>query len=204
MRPSILPCLALAAAVSAAFGHGHAAAADMKAQINEARAELAPTQGNRARGTVTVSPDNRGLRVSGTVANLRANGEHGFHIHAVGDCSAADASSAGDHFNPGNHNHGNPGTSAPHHAGDMPNLKADARGNASFAFRISGVTLGDGGEADVLGKAIVIHADADDYASRPAGNAGARIACGVIEAAPAPTLAPQPVQEPPTTEPAAG
>ncbi|MBX3726159.1 MAG: superoxide dismutase family protein [Xanthomonadales bacterium] len=205
MRPSILSCLVLATAVSAALGQGHAAAADMKAQLNEARAELAPTQGNRARGTLTLSPDSRGLRISGTVANLRANGEHGFHVHAVGDCSAADASSAGDHFNPGNHNHGNPRTSAPNHAGDMPNLRADARGTATFAFRITGVTLGDGGDADVLGKAIVVHADADDYSSQPAGNAGARIACGVIEATPAPALAPQPIQEAaPATQPAAG
>lgn len=196
MRPSTFPSLVLAAAIAAAFGPGQAVAADTTAQINEARAELAPTQGNRARGTLTLSPDNRGLRISGSIANLRANGEHGFHVHAVGDCSAADASSAGDHFNPGNHNHGNPMSGAARHAGDMPNIKADARGTATVSFRLAGVTLGDGGEADVLGKAIVVHADADDYASQPAGNAGARIACGVIEAVPAPTLAPQPEPEP--------
>ena len=115
------------------------------------------------------------------------------HIHQNGDCSAPDGSSAGDHFNPTGAPHGNPtgdDAGAQHHAGDMPNVTADDKGNARVDLRVQGVTLGDGGENDVLGKAVIVHADADDYSSQPSGNAGARIACGVIAAPPSPAEAP--------------
>jgi Cu-Zn family superoxide dismutase len=164
-------------------------------QLNQVAVELAPTQGNRARGELVLSPDNHGLRIAGELTGLKANSAHGFHIHAVGDCSAPDASSAGDHFNPGAANHGEPGRGS-HHAGDLPNARSDGQGTATISVRLTGLTLGDGGSTDVLGKAIVVHADRDDYSSQPAGNAGARIACGVIARAPA---APAPVPAAPAT-----
>lgn len=154
-------------------------------QLNRATVTLAPTEGHRAAGTLTLSPDNRGLYITGTVTGLKANSQHGFHFHQNGDCSAPDATSAGDHFNPAGVAHGNP-ESAQRHAGDMPNIEADGSGEAEVAIRLTGVTLGDGGEHDVLGKAVIVHADADDYTSQPAGNAGARIACGVVTAPEAP------------------
>jgi Cu-Zn family superoxide dismutase len=150
-------------------------------QLNRATVTLEPTEGNRAAGTLTLSPDNRGLYITGTITGLKANSQHAFHFHQNGDCSAPDATSAGDHFNPAGVAHGNPETE-PHHAGDMPNIEADGSGQAKVAVRARGVTLGDGGEHDVLGKAVIVHADADDYTSQPAGNAGARIACGVVMA----------------------
>ena len=107
-------------------------------------------------------------------------GPHGFHIHEKGDCSAADASSAGGHFNPTSQPHGNAQGGGAHHLGEQANLQADAGGTAKVNAHFSGVTLGDGGANDVMGKAIVVHADADDYTSQPSGNAGGRIACGVI------------------------
>jgi Cu-Zn family superoxide dismutase len=121
------------------------------------------------RGTqITVALDLRGLRP----------GAHGLHIHERGDCSAADGSSAGGHFNPTNMQHGNP-ASGPHHAGDLPAITADRNGRARLTTRISGVTL-DQGDNAIIGRAVVVHADPDDYTTQPAGNSGARIACGVI------------------------
>ena len=144
-------------------------------------ADLAPTQGSQARGTVEfISLGDAGVRVTGTISGLAPNSEHGFHIHEKGDCSAPDASSAGGHFNPTSQQHGNPGSQM-HHAGDIPNLTADAQGTARVNAEVSGVTVSGSGENDILGQAVVMHAKADDYKSQPAGNSGGRIACGVIQ-----------------------
>lgn len=103
-------------------------------------------------------------------------------MHERGDCSAVDASSAGAHFNPTAAPHGRPGA-APHHLGDMDNLVADDEGVAQLDRVLPGLSLGTGRADDILGKAIVVHADPDDYRSQPAGNSGVRLACGVIRAA---------------------
>jgi superoxide dismutase, Cu-Zn family len=148
-----------------------------------ATAQLAPTQGNTASGTLTVTAEGAGVRLSGALQGLAPNGEFGFHIHEKGDCSAPDASSAGEHFNPAGAQHGNPeGASqgGTHHAGDIPNAKSDAQGAAQVDAVATGVTLGDGGPNDVRGKAVVLHEKADDYKTQPSGNSGKRIACGVI------------------------
>ena len=140
-------------------------------------ASLEPTQGNAARGEVRFVPQGAKLAVTARVSGLKPNQAHGFHVHEKGDCSAADATSAGGHFNPGAAPHGAPG--APHHAGDMPSLSADAQGNAQASFMIDGSLAGDAATAFV-GKAVIVHAMPDDYATQPTGNSGARIACGVI------------------------
>ena len=119
------------------------------------------------------------MHLSGSVQGLAPDAEFGFHIHEKGDCSAPDASSAGAHFNPSNAQHGNPAGET-HHAGDMFNAKSDTQGVARIEVDVTGVTLGDGQPPDVLGKAVVMHEKPDDYATRPSGNSGARIACGVI------------------------
>ncbi|HEY6123430.1 MAG TPA: superoxide dismutase family protein [Steroidobacteraceae bacterium] len=144
-----------------------------------ASAQLTPTQGNSASGTLALSVEGDSLRLTGSLQGLSPNGEFGFHIHENGDCSAPDASSAGAHFNPANAQHGNPHGES-HHAGDMLNAKSDAQGMATVDAVASGVSLESGVANSVRGKAIVLHEKADDYASQPAGNSGARIACGVI------------------------
>jgi superoxide dismutase, Cu-Zn family len=144
-----------------------------------ASAQLSPTQGNTAAGSLSLSADAETVRVNGTLQGLPPNAELGFHVHEKGDCSAPDAESAGAHFNPTNAQHGNP-QGEPHHAGDMLNAKSDAQGTAQVETVATGVSLGTGQPNDVRGKAIVLHAKADDYASQPSGNSGARIACGVI------------------------
>jgi superoxide dismutase, Cu-Zn family len=155
------------------------ATATASAQPPRHHADLAPTQGNSASGRIELIPTDGELTLTGSISGLEPNSEHGFHIHENGDCSAPDASSAGGHFNPTSKAHGNP-DSPPHHAGDMPNLVADAQGTAKVNAKLADVTAG-GGPASLLGKAIVVHAKADDYKSQPAGNSGARIACGVIQ-----------------------
>jgi Cu-Zn family superoxide dismutase len=144
-----------------------------------ASVQLAPTQGQTASGTLSLAPEGDSVRLTGPLHGLKPNSEFGFHIHEKGDCSAPDASSAGEHFNPTNTQHGNP-QGETHHAGDMLNAKSDAQGSAQVDAVASGVSLDSGQPNGVRGKAVVLHEKADDYASQPAGNSGARIACGVI------------------------
>jgi superoxide dismutase, Cu-Zn family len=108
---------------------------------------------------------------------LEKNKEHGFHIHEKGDCSAFDASSAGGHFNPGNTAHGAHEGVA--HAGDMPSLKSDNNGYAHASFKMTSVTLTPG-PTSIMGLAVVLHRDPDDFTTQPSGNSGARIGCGII------------------------
>ncbi|MGY0505887.1 superoxide dismutase family protein [Luteimonas sp. e5] len=144
-----------------------------------ARAVLEARSGSQAGGALDFVATADGVRVSGEISGLTADSVHAFHIHETGDCSAEDASSAGGHFNPTAQPHGRAGQGE-HHLGDQDNLQADAAGVAHVDAEFAGVTLGDGGANDVMGKSVVVHADPDDYTSQPAGNAGARIACGVI------------------------
>ena len=105
-------------------------------------------------------------------------GPHAIHIHEKGACEAPDFKSAGGHFNPSGASHGYLDGKA-HHAGDMPNIEVGADGKASLEILNPAVSLGDG-ESSAMGKAVVIHAGADDYRSQPSGDAGGRIACGVV------------------------
>jgi Cu-Zn family superoxide dismutase len=141
-------------------------------------AELQPTRGNGAAGTVRFTQQGDAVLVAAKLSGLKPGQEHGFHIHEKGDCSSGDGVSAGGHFNPGGKPHG--AQDAEHHAGDLPAVKADAAGNVDTSFRIGGVTVGGGAANDIVGKGLVVHAAPDDYKTQPTGNSGARIACAVI------------------------
>jgi len=145
---------------------------------SQARATLTSSAGNNIAGNVVFAQEGRKLFVIAEVTGLKP-GPHGFHVHEKGDCSAPDFSSAGGHFNPDSQPHGDP-TAGAHHAGDMPLLVADASGKATARAELRSMSIG-GGASDVVGKAVVVHADADDFRSQPAGNSGARVACGVIK-----------------------
>jgi Cu-Zn family superoxide dismutase len=146
------------------------------AQQMGATAELKPTTGSSAAGTVTFAQKGDKVTVTANVSGL-SPGSHGFHIHEKGDCSSGDGMSAGGHFNPTGKPHGDP--SAPdHHAGDMPQLVADASGKATVTADLSPMTIG--GANDIVGKAVIVHKDPDDFKTQPTGNSGARVACGVI------------------------
>lgn len=167
--------LAAAAALAACSMTGPSASSGPRAM-----APLQAKGGSQVGGTIFFNQQPGGVRVVARVTGLKPNQEHGFHIHEKGDCSAPDAMSAGGHFNPSGQPHG-PQAMA-HHGGDMPSLQADAAGNAEATFMIEGVSLA--GVADgVIGKAVVVHAQPDDYKTQPTGNSGGRIACGVIAAA---------------------
>lgn len=154
-------------------------AAPGTAQGQVARVDLQPTEGNTAAGSLELRVEDGGVRISGRLSGLAPDTVHGFHVHETGDCSAPDASSAGDHFNPQSQPHGNP-ADGPHHAGDIPNQRSDASGNADVDVLVQGIELGTGSSTDVEGRALILHAERDDYTTQPSGNSGARIACGVI------------------------
>jgi Cu-Zn family superoxide dismutase len=147
-----------------------------------ATATLAATEGSTVSGDLRFEAMEGGVHVTGRLARLEPGSTHGFHVHETGDCSAPDGSSAGGHFNPMDTAHGRVGTPT-HHVGDTDNVVADADGNAAVDNRLEGATLGDNTSTDIVGKAVIVHAGADDYTSQPTGDAGARLACGVIEAA---------------------
>ncbi len=140
---------------------------------------LASSSGSLVSGKVTLRPMGDGVHLTGTVGGFAANSQHGSHVHETGDCSAVDASSAGGHFNPTASVHGKAGGGA-HHAGDMDNLAADGEGVARVDIHLRSVTLGGGAANDIAGRALIVHLAPDDYRSQPAGNSGARVACGII------------------------
>ena len=143
-----------------------------------ATAGLAPTKGNKTVGEVNFEQVGDKVRVTAQVIQLKPNQVHGFHIHEVGDCSSGDGMSAKGHFNP----YGKPhGQGAERHAGDLPSLKADAKGRAKLTADLDIITVTPG-PASIIGRGVIVHADPDDYKTQPTGNAGARLACGVIKA----------------------
>jgi len=144
----------------------------------KAVAEMAATTGNEAHGTVTFTEVDGGIRV---VAHFEGvpEGEHGFHIHANGDCSSGDGKSAGGHFNPDGTAHAGPEAEV-RHVGDLGNITANADGIAEKDFVDSVISFE--GEHSIIGKGVILHAKADDMTSQPTGAAGARISCGVIKA----------------------
>ena len=151
-------------------------------RARSATVALAPASGSLVSGKLVAVPAADGVRLTGEIGGLTRGGTHAIHVHENGECSAADATSAGAHFNPTRQAHGRAGP-GPHHGGDMDNLVADANGVARVDVRAVGVELSDGGNG-IGGRAVVVHAAADDYTSQPAGNAGARLACGVVKLVP--------------------
>lgn len=141
-------------------------------------AALQPTKGHATAGTVTFTQRGARVQVAGTITGLTPGQEHGFHIHEKGDCSSGDGMSTGGHFNPHGKAHAHHG-SAERHAGDLPALKADASGRATFSVEMDVITVADGA-ASVVGRGLIVHVQPDDYKTQPTGNAGARNACAVI------------------------
>ena len=144
-----------------------------------ATAALQPTKGNKAFGEATFEAvEGNKVRVIVFAQGLRPEREHGFHIHEAGDCSSGDGMSAKGHFNPHGKPHGHP-NSAERHAGDLPSLRAGKDGRAKLAVDLDIITVTPG-PAGIIGRGLIVHADPDDYKTQPTGNAGARLACGVI------------------------
>ncbi|WP_374435678.1 superoxide dismutase family protein [Inhella sp.] len=143
-----------------------------------AMASLSPAAAGGATGLVMFHTKGEDLMVHVKASGFAPGTAHGFHVHANGNCASPDFSSAGGHFNPGAHPHGP--QDAARHAGDMPNLQADAQGKVDQKFVLKGAKLQ--GETGLVGRAVIVHADPDDFKTQPTGNSGARMACGVIAA----------------------
>jgi Cu-Zn family superoxide dismutase len=141
-----------------------------------AMANLNPSEGQTAKGTVHFQDQGEG--VVEVVVDLTGvpPGEHGFHVHDKGDCGN-NGQNAGGHFNPSNMVHGAPDAQS-HHAGDFGNVTAGANGEVHTRFETHSITVKEGAMS-VVGHAVVLHGNPDDLVSQPAGNAGPRIACGV-------------------------
>ena len=164
----LVPALLVAAS---ALGQGSA---------SSAQADVINAQSQKI-GTVVLSQTAGGVKIDVNLAQLPA-GTHAFHLHAVGKCEVPDFKSAGGHFNPTGKQHGKDNPNGPH-AGDMFNFEVGADGTAKFSAVNTAVTLEAGANSlfHEGGTAFVIHEKADDYKTDPAGNAGNRIACGVIQ-----------------------
>ena len=143
----------------------------------KAVAVLHPTEGNKVSGIITFTEVADGVQVHAEVTGLTP-GKHGFHVHEFGDCTTADASSAGAHFNPTKQPHAAPDATA-RHVGDMGNIEADTSGTAKLDYLDHNMSLAND-ERSIIGRSVVVHAKADDLKSQPAGDSGARIACGAI------------------------
>jgi superoxide dismutase, Cu-Zn family len=142
--------------------------------LEKAICVLTPTEGNTARGTVTFTQQENGVLIEAHVSGLKPNSKHGFHIHEFGDITAPDGTSTGGHFNPDGHDHAGPDADA-RHMGDLGNLESDADGHAHYSRVDTYVKI-----HSILSRGIVVHAGTDDLATQPTGDAGGRIAVGVI------------------------
>lgn len=142
-----------------------------------AMASINPSEGNAAKGMVHFQEQGDGsVEVVADLTNVPP-GVHGFHIHENGDCGN-NGQAAGGHFNPMAHPHGAPDAQS-HHAGDFGNVTADEKGEVHTRFMTHSITVKDGANS-VVRRAVVLHANPDDLVTQPTGNAGGRIACGVV------------------------
>lgn len=148
---------------------------------NEIKTTLTSKSDSKVNGTATFTEKNGTVTMIANMSGLTP-GEHAIHLHEKADCSSADGSSAGGHWNPTFKKHGKWGD-AEHHKGDIGNFTADANGNAVVKFATDEWCIGCGDATkDITGKGLIVHKGTDDFVSQPAGNAGARIACaGVVK-----------------------
>ncbi|HLE32504.1 MAG TPA: superoxide dismutase family protein [Bacteroidota bacterium] len=142
----------------------------------KAIAVLSPTKGSPVKGIVIFEVVKGGTKVTAHISGLTP-GKHGFHVHEYGDCSSDDGMAAGGHYNPGQMPHSMP-MSEKRHVGDMGNLEADKDGNAHLEYVDSMIALS--GASSILGRGVIVHEKEDDLKTQPTGNAGGRLACGVV------------------------
>ena len=144
-----------------------------------AKAILEAASGSKVTGEANFTEENGVVLFELTAENLTP-GEHAVHLHEKGDCSAADASSAGGHWNPTMKPHGKRGVGA-FHKGDIANMSVGNDGKGSLRLSIEGWSIGGADSTNVVGKSVIIHEKADDFTTQPSGNAGSRVSCGVIK-----------------------
>jgi Cu-Zn family superoxide dismutase len=148
----------------------------MHADVKKAVCVLIPSENNNVQGAITFEAVEGGVKVVADVSGLTP-GKHGFHIHEYGDCCGPKFKTAGSHFMAKGEKHAGP-NDPDRHIGDMGNLVADAKGNAHLSLVDNKLRLS--GPNSILGRAIVVHAGADDLSTQPSGDADGRAACGTI------------------------
>jgi superoxide dismutase, Cu-Zn family len=163
-----LPAICLAQGKAKGGDHDHEAHLPTKAI-----AVMLPTEGSKVSGILTLTAENGTVHIKGKVGGLTP-GLHGFHIHEFGDVSSPDGASAGGHYNPDGHMHGGP-EDKERHVGDLGNIKAGDDGVANVDVEARGAKL-----HFIIGRSLVVHAKEDDLKSQPSGDAGGRVAVGVI------------------------
>lgn len=141
--------------------------------LNRGVAVLVPTKGNDVAGTILFEQEKGIVHITGEIRGLTP-GLHGFHIHEFGDLRNPQGASAGGHYNPCGTPHAGPEVEE-RHVGDLGNVEANEEGIAKVNAQINGASL-----HFIFGRSVVVHADADDLKSQPSGNAGPRVAVGVI------------------------
>jgi Cu-Zn family superoxide dismutase len=145
-----------------------------------AKATMEPASGSQVTGEATFTEEDGTIVFELTAENLTP-GEHAVHLHEKGDCSAEDASSAGGHWNPTMKPHGKRGDGTAFHKGDIANMPVGDDGKGTLKLSVADWSIGGPDSTNVVGKSVIIHASPDDFTSQPAGNAGARVSCGVIK-----------------------
>ena len=171
IRAGLIPCAALVLLGAACPGPAPAG--------KRASAQLESRSGSAVKGTAVFLESGDKVTLTLTISGA-SPGQHAAHLHATGDCSAADATSAMGHWNPDMMNHGLP-TATPHHLGDLGNMTVGADGTGTLTFEGDWSIGTDDAATDIIGKAIIVHALVDDGVTQnPPGAAGARQACGVI------------------------
>lgn len=144
--------------------------------VKQAIAVMNATEGSKVKGVVGFVKDGKGVRITANIEGL-SPGPHGFHIHEFGNCTSPEANSAGGHFNPTDMPHAGP-KAEKRHAGDLGNLEADKNGLARLEVTDNMISLG--GPKSIIGRSVIVHAQADDFKTQPTGASGARVACGVV------------------------
>ena len=144
--------------------------------ITKAICVMTPTEGNDVKGLITFTQTDGGILIEADIEGLY-EGNHGFHIHEWGDISKSDGTAAGGHFNPDGSDHAGP-ADAVRHAGDLGNITAGADGKAHYNQVDSLISFT--GKHNIIGRSVIVHVGEDDLVSQPTGDAGGRVAQGVI------------------------
>lgn len=166
--------------VESAADAGSAQIAALGTRAVSAFAVLEPVGSGNARGDASFIDTEDGLEVVVTMTGLEP-GQHGIHVHEMGDCTGPAAEVGGEHFNPDGSQHGAPADDpSSRHAGDFGNISADENGEAQLNLTVDDLTVE--GTRGVVGRAIIVHMSEDDFSSQPAGESGDAVSCGVIEA----------------------
>lgn len=153
---------------------------EKKEEVKKVKVAMESKSDSNVSGNVVFKEENGKVSMTAVFDGLTP-GEHAIHLHENADCSAADGSSAGGHWNPTFEKHGKWGDSEGYHKGDIGNFQADENGNGTITFDTDQWCIGCGDEKkDILGKSVIVHQGTDDFTSQPSGDAGGRISCGGV------------------------